>query len=193
MEQLLTPLLSGLGLSGAAGLNAYLPLLLVGLLNRFGVLHLAEPYSLLSSPWVLGGVLVLLVLDFIGDKIPGVDHALHVFGGVLNAGSGALLFAAQSGFITQGGLAGHHLNPTLALLLGLLVSGGVHTTRTLLRPVSTGLTGGLGNPVVSSAEDGSSLVLSVLAIFAPLLAVVLLLILLLGAWRILARVRRRFV
>ncbi|ULH15253.1 DUF4126 domain-containing protein [Deinococcus sp. KNUC1210] len=188
MEQLLTPLLSGLGLSGAAGLNAYLPLLLVGLLNRFGVLHLAEPYSLLSSPWVLGGVLLLLVLDFIGDKIPGVDHALHVFGGVLNAGSGALLFAAQSGVVT-----GHHLNPTLALLLGLLVSGGVHTTRTLLRPVSTGLTGGLGNPVVSSAEDGSSLVLSVLAIFAPLLAVVLLVVLLLGAWRVLARVRRRFI
>ena len=162
----------------------------MGLLNRFGVLHLTEPYSLLGSPWVLGIVLVLLVLDFIGDKIPGVDHALHLFGGVLNAGAGALLFASQSGIATS--VNGSHLNPTLALLLGLLVSGGVHTTRTLLRPVSTGLTGGLGNPLVSSAEDGSSLVLSLLAIFAPVLAVLLLAALLVVAWRTLARMRRRF-
>ena len=57
--------------------------------------------------------------------------------------------------------------------------------------MSTGLTGGLGNPLVSSAEDGSSLVLSVLAVFAPLLAVVLLVLLLVLAWRVLTRVRRR--
>lgn len=183
MEQLLTPLLSGLGLSGAAGLNAYIPLLLVGLLERFGWLHLAQPFDLLASPWVLLGVAVLGALDFVGDKIPGIDHALHVFGGVLNIGAGAVLFASQSG------VAGH-LNPTLAAVLGLLVSGGVHATRTILRPVSTGVTAGLGNPVVSSAEDGTSLVLSVLAVFAPLLAVIALIALLLLAWRFLGRMRR---
>ena len=184
MEPLLTPLLSGLGLSGAAGLNAYVPLMLVGVLSRFGVLHLSEPYSLLAAPWALGLLAVLGALDFIGDKIPGVDHTLHLLGGVLNAGAGALLFASQSGAAT-------HLNPTLALLLGLVVSGGVHTTRTLLRPVSSGLTGGLANPLLSSAEDGSSLILSVLAIFAPLLGVLLLAVLLVLAWRLLTRVRRR--
>ena len=183
MEQLLTPLLSGLGLSGAAGLNAYIPLLLVGLLERFGWLHLARPFDLLANPWVLLGVVVLGALDFVGDKIPGIDHALHVFGGVLNVGAGAVLFASQSG------VAGH-LNPTLAAVLGLLVSGGVHATRTILRPVSTGVTGGLGNPVVSSAEDGTSLMLSVLAVFAPLLAVVALIALMLLAWRFLGRMRR---
>ncbi|WP_425148044.1 DUF4126 domain-containing protein [Deinococcus sp.] len=184
MEQLVTPLLSGLGLSGAAGLNAYIPLLLVGLLGRLDVVHLAQPYSLLSSPWVLGGVALLGLLDFIGDKIPGVDHALHLFGGVLNAAAGALLFASQTG-------AAGHLNPTLALALGLLVSGGVHATRTVVRPISTGLTAGLGNPLVSSAEDGSSLILSVLAVFAPVLGVLLLLALGALAWRLLTRFRRR--
>jgi Domain of unknown function (DUF4126) len=184
MEQLLTPLLSGLGLSGAAGLNAYIPLLLVGLLQRFDWLHLAQPFDLLANPWVLLGVAVLGVLDFVGDKIPGVDHALHLFGGVVNVGAGAVLFASQHSGTGQ-------LSPVLAGVLGLLVAGGVHATRTVLRPISTGTTAGLGNPVVSSAEDGSSLLLSVLAVFAPVLAVVLLVVLLVAAWRLVASVRRR--
>ncbi|WP_188963753.1 DUF4126 domain-containing protein [Deinococcus aquiradiocola] len=185
MESFLMPLLSGLGLSGAAGLNAYIPLLLVGLLERAGVTHLAQPFDLLANPWVLLGVAVLGALDFVGDKIPGVDHALHVFGGVVNAGAGALLFASQHG------VAGH-LDPALAAVLGLVVAGGVQATRTVLRPVSTGATAGLGNPVVSSVEDGSSLLLSVLAVFAPVVAVVLLVLLLVLAWRALASVRRRW-
>jgi len=68
----------------------------------------------------------------------------------------------------------------------------MQATRTVLRPVSTGATAGLGNPVVSSVEDGSSLLLSVLAVFAPVVAAVLLVLLLVLAWRALASVRRRW-
>ncbi|MFC4455499.1 DUF4126 domain-containing protein [Deinococcus sonorensis] len=181
---LLTNALSGLGLSGAAGLNAYIPLLLVGLLDRLGLLHLAGPFAWLSSPWVLLGIVVLGLLDFVGDKIPGVDHVLHLAGGVVNVAAGGVLFASQHGAATG-------LNPTLALVLGLLVSGGVHATRTVLRPAATTLTAGVGNPVVSSIEDGLSLLLSVLAVLFPLLAVVVLALLVWQAWRLLGRVRYR--
>lgn len=160
--ELLSGLLSSLGLSGAAGLNAYIPLLVVGLLSRSGVLHLSAPYDLLGNPWVLLGVGVLGLLDFVGDKIPGVDHALHLIGGVVNAAAGAVLFAAQAGIAD--------VPPALSLALGLLVAGGVHTTRAAIRPLATATTGGLANPVVSTAEDGASLTLSLLAVFAPLLA-----------------------
>lgn len=174
--ELLSGLLTSFGLSGAAGLNAYAPLLIVGLLQRFGVLHLSESYALLSNPWVLLGVAAVGALDLVGDKIPGIDHALHVFGGVINAVAGAVLFASQAGIA--------HLDPSVALLLGFLVAGSVQMGRTVLRPVSTSMTGGLANPVVSITEDATSVVLSALALFAPLLAGVVLLAILYLAWRI---------
>lgn len=159
---LFSGLLSALGLSGAAGLNAYIPLLVVGALARFGVIDLAAPYDLLAHPWVLLAVGVVGVLDFIGDKIPGVDHALHLAGGVVNTAAGAVLFAAQTGVAD--------IPPALSLALGVIVAGGVHVTRAAVRPVATASTAGLGNPLVSAAEDVGSLTLSVLAVFVPLLA-----------------------
>ena len=160
--ELFSGLLSSLGLSGAAGLNAYIPLLVVGALARFGVIDLAAPYDLIAQPWVMLAVGVVGVLDFIGDKVPGVDHALHLAGGVVNTAAGAVLFAAQTGVAD--------VPPALSLALGVLVSGGVHAARAAVRPVATATTGGLGNPVVSVAEDVGSLTLSVLAVFVPLLA-----------------------
>ncbi|MBZ9750541.1 DUF4126 domain-containing protein [Deinococcus sp. HMF7604] len=181
--ELLSGLLSSLGLSGAAGLNAYIPLLLVGLLSRFGVMDLAAPFDLLGNTWVLLGVAVIGALDFVGDKIPGVDHALHLLGGVVNTAAGAVLFAAQTGVAD--------VPPALSMALGLLVAGGVHATRTAARPVATATTGGLANPVVSGLEDGTSLLLSVLAVFVPLLAVILLVALVVVAYRFWTRMRRR--
>lgn len=181
--ELLSGLLSSLGLSGAAGLNAYIPLLVVGLLSRSGVLHLSAPYDLLGNPWVLLGVGVLGLLDFVGDKIPGVDHVLHLVGGVVNAAAGAVLFAAQAGIAD--------VPPALSLALGLLVAGGVHTTRAAIRPLATATTGGLANPVVSTAEDGASLTLSLLAVFAPLLAALGLAGILILAYRLWAGRRAR--
>lgn len=171
--ELLSGLLSSLGLSGAAGLNAFVPLLLVGVLSRFGVLGLNEPFDLLGNTWVLVGIGVLGLLDFVGDKIPGVDHALHLLGGVVNTAAGAVLFAAQTGVAD--------VPPALSMALGLIVAGGVHATRAAVRPVATASTGGLGNPVVSGVEDGTSVLLSVLAVFAPVVgAVVLALVAVLG-------------
>src|SRR5690348_9956405 len=76
--------LSAFGLSTAAGLNAYLPLLTVGLLGRYtSLIHLEGPYALLTNPVVLLIIAVLALIDFIGDKIPAVDHALHTVGLVI--------------------------------------------------------------------------------------------------------------
>lgn len=183
--ELLSGLLSSLGLSGAAGLNAYVPLLLVGLLSRAGVMHLSQPFDLLMNPWVLVGVGVLGALDFVGDKIPGVDHVLHVVGGVVNTAAGAVLFAAQTGVAD--------VPPALSMALGVIVAGGVHATRTAVRPVATATTAGLGNPVVSTVEDGTSLLLSVLAVFAPVLGVVVLAVVVVLGYRMWSRLggRRR--
>jgi hypothetical protein len=160
--------LAAFGLSGAAGLNAWLPLFASAVAARLDLVELAAPFEELAST---GGLLVLGVLtaaDFVGDKIPVFDHVLHVLGLAVAPASGAVLFTGQTGDETG-------LPTLLAVLLGGGTAGIVHAIRAALRPVSTAGTAGLGNPVVSLGEDAGSLVLVVLAFAVPVLAVALLL------------------
>ena len=160
--------LAAFGLSGAAGLNPWLPLFASALLARFDVVELAAPFDTLSSTLGLVLLALLMVADFVGDKVPLVDHALHLAGAVVAPVSGAILFAGQTGLETD--------LPTLAaVLLGGATAGSIHAGRTAVRPVSTATTGGVGNPLLSLGEDLTSLLLVVAAFVLPLLALVLLL------------------
>jgi Domain of unknown function (DUF4126) len=181
----LMSLLSAFGLSTAAGLNAYLPLLVVGLLGRYtNLIHLSEPFSLLSNPVVLLLVAVLALLDFVGDKIPAVDHALHAAGLIIAPIAGAILFMAANG---QAGA----VSPLLAAICGVLLAGGTHSARATARPLATVGTGGLANPVLSFIEDVTSLVLSVVAIVLPVLAFLLVVLFAVLIVLLLRRLRQR--
>jgi hypothetical protein len=162
--------LSAFGLSTAAGLNAYIPLLAMGVLTRLGYVQLNEPYSLLAHPIVLAIIALLAVLDFVGDKVPAVDHVLHAAGMVIHPIAGAVLFVAANSSTGS-------VNPVLAAICGLVLAGGAHAARATVRPVATTATGGTANPVLSLAEDAISLVLSILAIVIPVVAFVVVLIL----------------
>jgi hypothetical protein len=165
MESLIA-LATGLGLSTAAGLNAYLPLLTIGILSRFGLITLAEPFSLISHPLVLLIIAALAALDFVGDKVPAVDSALHAAGLIIAPIAGAILALAAQGNLAQ-------IHPAVVALAGVVAAGGAHLARSTVRPVVTAATVGTGNPVISMAEDGTALLLSVLAIVAPALAIIL--------------------
>jgi hypothetical protein len=171
-------LLAAFGLSGAAGLNAWIPLLAVGLLSRAGQLELADGYDALASTPGLIVLGVLFALDFVGDKVPAVDSLLHAAGTV---------FAGPTEVPTD--------VPSLVLFaLGASVAGSLHATRATIRPASTTLTAGAGNPFLSLAEDIGSAVLSVVAVFAPILGALGLIALVAVAvlwWRRIRRSRRR--
>jgi hypothetical protein len=175
------------GLSGAAGLNAWIPLLAAGLLDRAGQLQLAHPYDAIATTPGLIVIGVFLVLDFVGDKVPALDHMLHAVGSVVHPASGAILFAGPTQTPTD--------IPSIVLFaLGALTAGSLHATRATIRPASTTLTAGAGNPVLSFAEDLTSAVLSVIAVFAPILGVLLLLVVAAVAvlwWRRIRRARAR--
>lgn len=179
LDTALGSLLAAFGLSGAAGLNAWLPLFAGALLARLDVVELAAPFDDLTSTPALLVLGALTTADFVGDKIPVIDHALHAAGTVVAPASGAILFTGQTGLETD--------LPTLAaVLLGGVTAGSIHAGRAAIRPASTATTGGLGNPVLSFGEDIGSLVLVIAAFVAPLLAlllVVLLLVWLVRAWR----------
>jgi len=162
-------LFSAFGLSTAAGLNAYVPLLVVGLLGRYtNLIHLNEPFSVLTHPVVLIVIAVLALLDFIGDKIPAVDHALHAVGLIIHPIAGAILFMSANS-------ATGAVNPLLAAICGIIIAGVTHGARATARPLATATTAGVANPVISFFEDVISLVLSVLAIIVPVLAFLLVL------------------
>lgn len=175
--------LGAFGLAAATGLNAYLPLLIVGLLARYtDLIALKAPWNALEHPLVLAVVGVLLVIEFTVDKIPAVDTVNDVIQTVFRPAAGAILFAASGNVIS-------HVSPVLAMVCGLLIAGGVHTAKAAARPAVTASTAGLGNPVVSLAEDAVSGVTTVVAVVAPIVLAVLFA---LAVWAFVRwRVRRR--
>jgi hypothetical protein len=161
------------GLSSSAGLNAYLPLLVVALLGRFTeLITLKPPWDALESWWVIGVLAVLLLIEILVDKVPAVDSVNDVIQTFIRPIAGAVLFAASAGVVSDA-------HPVLAMVCGLLVAGGVHAVKATARPVVTATTAGTLNPVVSTAEDILALVVAVLAILLPILGLLFLLLVIL--------------
>ncbi len=165
--ELLNGLLSALGLSASAGLNAYIPLLVVGLLNRFtDLIDLAGPYDLLSHAAILSVLGVLIVIELLADNIPLINHVNDAIQTFIRPTAGAIAFAAATDSA--------NVAPVLALAAGLIVAGGVHATKSVVvRPAVNAATGGVGNTPVSLAEDAVAYTMSITAIALPVLILVI--------------------
>lgn len=188
MIEAISGLSAAFGLAGSAGLNAYIPLLLVALAARFPMgdplIKLQAPYDLMGSWWAIGLIVVLLVIEIVADKIPAVDTVNDGIQTFIRPAAGAILFAGSANVITD-------IHPFLALGAGLLVAGGVHATKTAARPVVTVSTAGVGNPIVSTLEDVVAFGVSLLAIILPIIAAILMAVFVIFALVLVRRWRRR--
>jgi hypothetical protein len=162
---------SAFGLSASAGLNAYIPLLVVALLGKFtNLVTLKSPWNTLESWWVIGVLVVLSVVEFFADKLPAINHVNDLIQTLIRPIAGAIVFAASAQIITD-------VHPVLAMILGLLVAGAVHTVKSLaVRPAITATTAGAGNVPASLAEDILSTILSIMAAVTPVLIAVILVV-----------------
>lgn len=169
--ELLTGIFSAFGLSASAGLNAYIPLLVVSLLAKFtDLIELNTPWDTLTSWWVIGLLLVLGTIEFFADKVPAVNHVNDIIQTFVRPVAGAIVFAASAKVVTD-------MSPILSLVAGLLVSGSVHTVKSAaVRPAITATTGGVGHAPVSFIEDIISTGLSILAILIPLIIGIILIL-----------------
>ncbi|WP_155371954.1 DUF4126 domain-containing protein [Catellatospora vulcania] len=171
-------LLTGTGLATAAGLNAYIPLLVIGLLDRYtNLINLPSAWSWLSNGWVMLILAVLLAIEFVADKVPVVDSVNDVVQTVVRPTAGGMAFAAGSGSETvtvtdPSALWTQKL--WIPIVIGLLIALTVHGTKAAARPVMNLASGGVAAPVVSTVEDGASIGLSVVAIIIPFLVVIFL-------------------
>jgi len=188
-------ILTAFGLSGSAGLNAYLPLLVVALLARFtNLIHLREPWTALTSGWSIAVLVILLIIETVADKVPAVNHVNDVIQTLVRPAAGAILFAASSNVITD-------VHPVLAMVCGLLVAGSVHVVKSAaIRPavtaISAALSGGVAtvpaNIVVSTLEDVVAVVASLVAVIVPAILALVLLIAVIGiVWWLMNQQRSR--
>jgi len=181
--------LTGAGLSAAAGLNAYIPYLVVALLARFtDVITLPSGFSWVESTPSIVIASILLVGEIIVDKIPALDSVNDALGTVVRPASGAVVFAATAAAANLDNSPWMTQHPWVGLIGGAIVAGIFHTGKAAARPVANAGTAGFAAPVMSTAEDATSILLSLAAVFAPVLALVVLIAVAWMLWRLWRRV-----
>jgi hypothetical protein len=188
-------LLTGFGLATAAGLNAYIPMLLLGLLGRFtGVINLPTGWSWLENGWVLTIVAVLLAVEIVADKIPALDSVNDTVQTLVRPTAGGIVFgtgtAAQTAAVTDPGEFAR-AGQWVPVLIGVVTALVVHLTKTAVRPAANMATAGVAAPVLSTVEDLTSVGLTLIAILIPALVLIVLIALIWAAVWLLRRRRRR--
>lgn len=172
--ELLFGIFSAFGLSASAGLNAYIPLLVVGVTSHYfpGVIALGQPWDILANPWVLIVLGILVIIEMLADKVPAVNHINDIIQTFIRPAAGAVVFAASTNAVTG-------IHPVLAIICGLLVAGTVHTAKAaVVRPMVTAATAGAGNVPVSVAEDVAATGVSILALVIPVVMGIVLIVVL---------------
>jgi Domain of unknown function (DUF4126) len=188
-------LLTGLGLATASGLNAYIPLLALGLLSRFtDLITLPHGWAWLENGWVMTIVAVLLVVEIVADKIPALDSINDTIQTFVRPTSGGIVFgsgtAAQTAAVTDPG-AFVHSGQWIPIVVGVLVALVVSLTKSTVRPAANVATAGVAAPVLSTIEDGVSIALVFVAILIPVVVLVVLALLVWGFVKLLRRRHRR--
>ncbi len=161
------PLLAGLGLSASSGMNAYLPLIIIAMVDRIrdGAL-LSGGYEFISSIPAVIVLLVLITIELVADKSPAY-RANDVLQSIVRPAAGALAFMASA--------SNTDFNPVAALLIGLVAAGGVHATKSAFRLRFPPKLRAVFVPAFSVAEDLYAAIMATVALVVPIVVPVLLL------------------
>lgn len=175
----------GVGLAAATGLRLFLPMLVVSVAAYSGHLPLSDNFAWLATPAALVLLSVAALAEILAYYIPGLDNLLDTLATPAAFVAGTVVSAAV---ITD-------LPPLVKWAAAIIAGGGIagitQSVTTLVRAKSTVMTGTLGNPVVATTELGSSLLLSLLALAAPLLTAIVIIVLLWYAIRWLRQISRK--
>ncbi len=173
-------LITGVTLAAAAGLNAYIPLLGLGLLSRFtDIMELPTGWLWLEHDWALWTVGALLALEILVDKVPALDSVNDVVQTVVRPASGGMVFAAGSASSTVAVEDPSALISSAQFwpfMLGIVIALIPHVLKAVARPILNVLTAGAGAVVVSAFEDLGAALLTVLAVIVPVIALLLLIL-----------------
>lgn len=173
----------GIGLAAATGFRVFIPLLVAGLAARAGWVPLIDSFAWLQSTPALVALGTAAVLETLAFYIPGLDHLLDVLAGPLAVVAGVLASASVMVDLPPG------VRWPIAVIAGGGIAALTKGTTALIRAKTAVVTGGLGNPVVSTAETAGAATVSILAIVAPLLCLVGVIVIVVWALRRFSRSR----
>jgi Domain of unknown function (DUF4126) len=188
-------LLTGTGLAVAAGLNAYVPMLVLGLAGRFlDFVQLPAAWAWLENEWVLLILGVLLVIEIVADKIPAVDSINDWIQSIIRPAAGGIVFgtgaSTQTAAVTDPA-AFFESSAWVPVVTGVVIALVVHGAKMFVRPAANALTAGAAAPVLSTGEDIGAVMLSLFAILIPILVVVAIIGLFVLVFSIFRRLRRQ--
>lgn len=163
METILS-IIIGVGLAASVGFRVFVPLFALSLASHFGIIPLNESWQWVGGTTALWTLGVATVVEIFAYMIPWLDHLLDTLTIPLATVAGTAVMVSTVA----------HLDPTLSWALAIIAGGGTATaikaSTTTTRLASTGTTVGIANPVLATIETGTSIGMSVLAIFVPVLA-----------------------
>jgi hypothetical protein len=179
--ELILTILMGVGLSAASGFRIFVPFLIISIASLSGNLTLADSFSWIGTAPALITFSIATILEIAGYYIPWVDNILDAIASPAAIIAGIVLMAS----VVLG------MSPLLKWTLAIIAGGGIAAAIQALtgvtRVTSTATTAGLGNPVLSSVELGSSIILGVIAVFIPVIAAIVVVLLLVLTVKILMR------
>ena len=186
--------LIALGLGIAAGPNAYIPLILLGAIARWTpLITLPEGWQWLESQWTLGVLAVLIVLEMVAQRFPGVATVSDVFQTALRPTAAGIAVSAQGASVATitdwdvFWVDGQWVPVALAVGVAL----GVHLAKVGVRATADTVTAGLAGGVLAGIDEGSSVAFSVTALLLPVLVPLLLVAVAAGLWWLIRRRKRR--
>ena len=174
----------GVVLAAATGFRVFLPMLIMSGAAYTGHLSLDNSFAWLATPFALTMLGVAALVEVLAYYVPGIDNLLDAVATPAAFVAGTIVSAAVMTDL-----------PPMAKWMAAVIAGGgtaslTQGVTTILRAKSTVVTGGLGNPVIATGELGGSVLLSLLALAAPLAAVAVVILLLWLAFRLIRRQRR---
>ncbi|QNN23935.1 DUF4126 domain-containing protein [Planctomycetales bacterium ZRK34] len=182
--QLVTGLCIGVGLAAACGFRVFVPLLVMAVGARWGGVITDPGYEWVTSDIAIIGLSVATAVEIAAYYIPWVDNLLDTIATPMAVAAGS---AAMATVLPD---MGPMFKWGTALIAGGGTAGVVQGATVATRALSTATTGGVANPVVSTGENGSAVVMSILAIVIPIVVAILVLVVLIWAIRRIIRWRR---
>jgi hypothetical protein len=184
MSDVVLSIVLGIGLAAATGFRVFLPMLIVSGAAYTGHLPLGDSFAWLGTPSALTMLSVAAIVEILAYYIPGVDNLLDIMATPAAFVAGTVVSAAV--MIDVPPMA----KWTAAVIAGGGIAGITHGVTATLRANSTILTGGLGNPIIATAELGGAILVAILALGAPVAAIAIVILFLWVAIRLLRRLLR---
>src|SRR5215475_6653805 len=181
MSDVALSIVMGIALAAATGFRVFLPMLIVSGASYAGHLQLDSSFAWLGTPSALTMLSVAAVVEVLAYYVPVIDNLLDTLATPAALIAGTIVSAAVMTDMPP------MVKWTAAVIAGGGIAGLTQGLTGILRAHSTVLTGGLGNPVIATAELGGALFISFLALAEPVAAIALVILFLLLAIRLLRR------